>query len=813
MDNTALMTDAIRNGNVGEIKRLVKSGFDLEARGEHGWTPLITAVNKAGVDVIELLVTLGADIESRDEDGFSPLTNAVTNIDGSDVIELLVTLGADLEARDEDGCTPLITAAALNSSGDAIEMLVSLGADLEARNEAERTPLMEASASNASADVIERLVKLGADIEARDEDGCTPLMIAVAFNDSVDVIERLVELGANIEARDERGWTPLMEAASLNVRADVIERLVKLGADLEAKDGDGSTPLIIAAVCNDSVDVIKRLVELGADIEARNKDGWTPLMEAAANNKNADVIERLVTLGADLEARDEDGWTALTTAAAMNDSVDVIERLVKLGIDIESKDEDGSSPLINAAIACRNADVIEFLSKLEADSRQDEEYPDDESAAVSQQRPKEPRATMPPSVDKVALLCKELEDCRAAYGGSSNFHLSSEINNKQRINFTNNCKITDWSEVLALVDTTMLKSGKDGVAFCEDRIVWRNFAFEEPQSLSYTELHEAKLTMAGDELHIQTLEKEYIVSAISSDLKIELLKFVIIRVAECWQNNCSNIQLTEEEKLENEILSQLPKNNGNYFVHIRDNLFSKYNLRAFANVAVSMFNNATAVSQEETNDAYRKNPFQENANERKVVLLAYRFLSAAIDFPTVLNAEGKYSRGFIKALQSEYVTFEIFCLLCARYYKVTESNLDQEQARQLLERVLGKSLVPHIEWVSKQEVRQPERVRLKDVIGNGTVAENSIGYAALQNYRERLTWYSGVDRGSMVSDDIFRMLVLGRYENDAKGCSRSEHDMQQELQDLYGDRLSESLSNYIPTAEDFIEDALVEYFK
>ncbi|WP_020585448.1 hypothetical protein [Desulfobacter curvatus] len=74
-------------------------------------------------------------------------------------------------------------------------------------------------------------------------------------------------------------------------------------------------------------------------------------------------------------------------------------------------------------------------------------------------------------------IIEKIKEIQKAHG-SNKILLSEEMKPKQKTNFCKNCNISDPGELLAFVDTTLLGSGKDGVGFCENRIVWRNFAFE-----------------------------------------------------------------------------------------------------------------------------------------------------------------------------------------------------------------------------------------------------------------------------------------------------------------------------------------------
>ena len=60
-------TRAAREGNVQTMKRLLRSGIDVNCRHPLGWTALHTAVVNANWPVIEFLIENGVDINGKDE--------------------------------------------------------------------------------------------------------------------------------------------------------------------------------------------------------------------------------------------------------------------------------------------------------------------------------------------------------------------------------------------------------------------------------------------------------------------------------------------------------------------------------------------------------------------------------------------------------------------------------------------------------------------------------------------------------------------------------------------------------------------------
>lgn len=123
---TSLHYVAIAKPTPPTLRKLVKAGAELEARGSSGSTPLHLAAWTGSVDAARELVLCGANVEARSKTGRTPLMFAARQ-GGTEMIETLVELGADVNSTDERGRSALHFAAQ-SSQGESIRKLVKHGA-------------------------------------------------------------------------------------------------------------------------------------------------------------------------------------------------------------------------------------------------------------------------------------------------------------------------------------------------------------------------------------------------------------------------------------------------------------------------------------------------------------------------------------------------------------------------------------------------------------------------------------------------------------------------------------------------------------
>jgi ankyrin repeat protein len=135
----------------GDIKRLRKkvqgSSIDLDARDRDGFTAMIAAVRRGKTGSLKVLIEAGADINARGNHGKTPLIECVSghlkHQQRKQALLLLLESGADPDLRDEWGRTALHYASMMDRADDA-KALVEHNANVNIKDNEGKDPKIEA---------------------------------------------------------------------------------------------------------------------------------------------------------------------------------------------------------------------------------------------------------------------------------------------------------------------------------------------------------------------------------------------------------------------------------------------------------------------------------------------------------------------------------------------------------------------------------------------------------------------------------------------------------------------------------------------
>jgi ankyrin repeat protein len=367
---------AVRTGRLDDVKRLLRSGVDVDARDalgatplldaawlgnseivrfllqqradpnlrhkQNGWTPLHAAVLSGHSAIIPILLSAGARPDLRYAQGETDLHGAAGRGDAS-TVRALLDAGVSPAATDDNGETAL-DEAILHNRPATVALLLERKADPNGTHSAEgRSPLHEA-AIVAGADVVEKLVNAGAEPGKPDSYGMTPVELALAHH-NIPAISALIRL-----AQENPGAEPLLEKVARRAigasQSETFRMMVDGGFDFKGPTQAHSTYLHEAAL-KGQLKIVQLLLERGASVDGVDATRATPLHQAALGG-NPQVVKLLIERGAQVDARDADEAATPLMMAASLDRSEAAAVLIAKGADPVLRDRLGRSALDRA---------------------------------------------------------------------------------------------------------------------------------------------------------------------------------------------------------------------------------------------------------------------------------------------------------------------------------------------------------------------------------------------------------------------------------------------------------------------------------
>lgn len=185
------LVEAVKKGNAGEVRRILKSKPELARSTLESGTSLPLLARYYGKPEIgELLFEAGAPVGMAEACAFGKKDR---------VRDLLKANRASASEMSADGF-PMLGLAAFFGNEEIGEMLIDAGADVNvsSRNAQNVAPIHSAVAAR-SARLVRKLIKAGADVNRKQEKAVTALHSAAMLGD-LEIVRLLIEAGADREA-------------------------------------------------------------------------------------------------------------------------------------------------------------------------------------------------------------------------------------------------------------------------------------------------------------------------------------------------------------------------------------------------------------------------------------------------------------------------------------------------------------------------------------------------------------------------------------------------------------------------------------
>ncbi len=301
-----VLIDAAKQGNIRRAQNALAAGAQIDARDNHGRTPMHHAAREGHIHFIKWLINQGAQVNDRDNIGQEPIHEAAYGGYGVhlEIVQLLVEHGAQIRACDDWKREPIHFAAAKGFL-DIIQWLFEHGADICAQD-GHKNQAIHWAAHAGQLEVVKSLISgaaskqrqsgtIGAEAGERVMDSnALERERGKIYDEYSDEYHKIYDEysgeysitgeysikykgGADINARGEDDRTPLHEAASEG-HLKLVEWILYYGggADLNAEDSEGRTPLHCAA-SKGHLSIIEFLSKRGADLSKSDSNGLMPI--------------------------------------------------------------------------------------------------------------------------------------------------------------------------------------------------------------------------------------------------------------------------------------------------------------------------------------------------------------------------------------------------------------------------------------------------------------------------------------------------------------------------------------------------------
>lgn len=239
------LVDAAAQQDKAAMRRLLKSGLDVNTPQADGSTALLWVAHWNDLETADLLIAARANVNTANDRGVTPLALAAENASAA-MVEKLLKAGANPNLAQVSGQTPLMTAARTGSV-DVVKLLLGGTPDLKVGPTSSAVP-GPTSRANVNASI--------------NASGQTALMWAVAERRR-DVVRLLIDAGANAHAASKIGFTPLLFTAR-NGDIETAKLLIASGVAVNEPGSDGTEALPLAIV-SAQPDYTMFLLEQGAN--------------------------------------------------------------------------------------------------------------------------------------------------------------------------------------------------------------------------------------------------------------------------------------------------------------------------------------------------------------------------------------------------------------------------------------------------------------------------------------------------------------------------------------------------------------------
>lgn len=293
---------------IADIITFLAEKCGVNSKNDYNTTPLHVACRSI-IDytkIIEPLIKSGADVNAKDEGGWTPIFKCSVT---PKMVQMLIDAGADLSVKDKWGKTYLDRCEeALKNNPKLMDVVEILKANSKVKKDYSFVQLCEYNYTDKVLDALKKGNVKG--LDDYDSKGYTPLYYAV-INKNPELVKAILAKGADINKRREKDSSTVLYYAVNNVQPEMVKLLLEYKPDLsmmyQESSDDYEANIIYTCTHSksyynkkDTLEILKMLLEAGADpnsvIGNRRGTDYTVTVNGC-EGAESEIIELLIEYG------------------------------------------------------------------------------------------------------------------------------------------------------------------------------------------------------------------------------------------------------------------------------------------------------------------------------------------------------------------------------------------------------------------------------------------------------------------------------------------------------------------------------------
>lgn len=349
----------IQENNLEMFELLVVNGADVSQRSTDNSSLLINAAKEGNISIVRFLLAKGADIHVKNDLGFTAFQYLIfPHSRNEELVKMFLDRGADINTTDAAQGKSMMFYAIESEYMPSILALKEKGAKLSTIDNAGHRPTVD------EVDIVKYLVENGVELNALDHRDDTYLCEAVR-SENLELAHFLVSKGADVNKGCYFSETPLMVAIKTQ-NLTLVRFLVENGADIHAL-GYFQKNVMEHALEEGNTEIIAYLKEQGAMTKKDRNELYRLSMEmeskirSAIATKNQAELASLLKSCDDLVIQESLIKKAAVFSAEQGNPILVELLIMHLNLDMNAQVNDLNQTIVTIATIHNKTSLVSYL--------------------------------------------------------------------------------------------------------------------------------------------------------------------------------------------------------------------------------------------------------------------------------------------------------------------------------------------------------------------------------------------------------------------------------------------------------------------